>query len=186
MLLTYAGVTFDRCWLLTWTTYGTWLPGERKGFVSSVVVDGKVELHNQTGMPIDADMPALREHALRLLKGKPIYLGTEQASLCLEQFRETAKIRQWQLLGIAIMANHVHLVVGVQDDPDPNKLLHNFKSYASRKLNTHCPRPPSETWWTKDGSKRKLPDLKAIQNAIGYLRRQHAPLAMWFLEDEIV
>lgn len=32
-------IMFDpnlRCWLLTWTTYGTWLPGEDRGFVSPV------------------------------------------------------------------------------------------------------------------------------------------------------
>ena len=27
----------DRYWLLTWTTYGTWLPGDRRGFVSNVL-----------------------------------------------------------------------------------------------------------------------------------------------------
>ena len=26
----------DRYWLLTWTTYGTWLPGDARGFVSNV------------------------------------------------------------------------------------------------------------------------------------------------------
>jgi hypothetical protein len=26
----------DRFWLLTWTTYGTWLPGDERGFVSEV------------------------------------------------------------------------------------------------------------------------------------------------------
>ena len=24
----------DRIWFLTWTTYGTWLPGDERGFVS--------------------------------------------------------------------------------------------------------------------------------------------------------
>jgi hypothetical protein len=26
----------DRYWLITWTCYGTWLPGARQGFVSHV------------------------------------------------------------------------------------------------------------------------------------------------------
>ncbi len=33
------------------------------------------------------------------------------------------------------MANHVHIVVGVLNDPDPDTILRDFKSYASRKLN---------------------------------------------------
>ena len=180
----FAGVEFDRCWLLTWTTYGTWLPGNRRGFVSPVAVENGFELHNQPGTPIDADMPALREHARTLLRGKPVYLGAEQATRVVEQFCETATFRQWPLLAAAVMANHAHLVVGVLGDPDPNKLLHDFKSYATRALNKRWPRPTSETWWTKDGSKRKLPDFPAVRNAVSYLRRQYRPLASWFVEDE--
>jgi len=29
-------LAFDRHWLLTWTTYGTWLPGDARGFVSPI------------------------------------------------------------------------------------------------------------------------------------------------------
>ncbi len=30
----------DRYWPLTWTTYGTWLPGDARGFAVSNVRDG--------------------------------------------------------------------------------------------------------------------------------------------------
>lgn len=55
------------------------------------------------------------------------------------------------------MANHVHLIVGVPGDPDPATLLRDFKSYASRALNLNSgdSRPPSGTWWTEQGAKRK-------------------------------
>ena len=103
----------------------------------------------------------------------------------IEQFRETAAFRGWQLLGCAVMTNHAHLVVGVQGDPDPNRLLHDFKSYATRMLNKRWPRPASETWWTIDGSKRILRDEQAVQNAIDYVRQQYCPLATWFREADL-
>jgi REP element-mobilizing transposase RayT len=181
----YAGVSFDRCWLLTWTTYGTWLPGDERGFVSPVPAEeGAYVLHNMPGMAIDKDMPRLREHAKSLMSGRPIYLIAAQAKCIINQFRETAAFRSWPLLASAVMANHVHLIVGVTGDPEPNKLLHDFKSYGTRALNKRWPRPKSETWWTRDGSKRKLPDEEAIAAAVLYLRRQYRPMSNWFLEDE--
>lgn len=176
----YAGVTFDRCWLLTWTTYGTWLPGDRRGFVSPVPDDnGGFLLHNIPGTAVEADMPELRAAAMERMRGKPIYLSADQAAVVITQFQETASVRHWILLAAAVMSNHVHLIVGVVGDPDPNKLLHDFKSYGTRALNKQWPCPASETWWTKDGSKRKLPDESAVHNGVEYLRRQHNPLAIY-------
>src|SRR5262249_34461296 len=99
----------DRYWLLTSTTYATWLPGERKGFVSNVRDGPGPEVrHNSPGTPCDADMPGLERHATQNLKGPPVYLTREQAETLLNQFQETATYRGWQLLAVAIMANHFH------------------------------------------------------------------------------
>jgi REP element-mobilizing transposase RayT len=132
----------DRFWLLTWTTYGTWLPGDARGFVSNVRDgDGPEVRHNLPGTPYDADMAGLRCAAREALKGPPISLQAEQAIAALEQFRETARYRGWTLLAAAVMANHTHLVVGLEGDPDPAQVLHSFKSYASRALNARWGKP---------------------------------------------
>jgi hypothetical protein len=58
----------DRYWLLTWTTYGTWLPGDKRGFVSPVRTGaGSERRHNQPGTPYDADMPRLQSYGSRTL-----------------------------------------------------------------------------------------------------------------------
>src|SRR5262245_30707795 len=104
----------DRYWLLTWTTYGTWLPGDARGFVSDVRDGPGPEVrHNTPGTPYDADDDRVRQRALGLLVGRPVWLTAEQARVVAEQFRATARFRGWQLLACAVMANHVHLVVGV-------------------------------------------------------------------------
>ena len=51
------------------------------------------------------------------MKGSPIYLDLEKAQVVLAQFQETANYRGWTLGAVAIMANHFHMVVQVEDDP---------------------------------------------------------------------
>ncbi len=176
-------MTMDRYWLLTWTTYGTWLPGDRRGFVSPVRDGPGTEVrHNQPGTAYDSDMPGLRRSAGQALKCQPIYLVLDQAVALLNQFHETAGYRHWLLLAVAIMANHAHLVVGVPGDPDPSDILGDFKSYGSRALNRRWGKPASATWWTESGSKRKLPDEAAVRAAIQYVKQQECPLVVWVAE----
>src|SRR5205823_8464374 len=114
------------------------------------------------------------------MKGPPIYLDLEKAEAILAQFEETATYRRWALRAVAIMANHFHLVVQAADDPEPRKVLADFKAYGTRALNRRYGRPPSETWWTEKGSKRKLKDEEAIVAAVHYvMHRQPNPLVLW-------
>jgi hypothetical protein len=137
----------DRYWLLTWTMYGNWLPGDPRGFVSTVS-DGKggKTIHNLPGTPYDEDWELLNGAMIRSLKQPPIRLTKEQANAVFAQFQETATCRGWQLIAVAIMANHCHIAVGVPGDPDPSKILGDFKSYASRALNKRWSKPVCGTW----------------------------------------
>ena len=108
-----------------------------------------------------------------VMKGPPIRLTLEQAKVIVPQFQETAAYRQWLLLATAVMANHAHLVIGVPGDPDPQKLLHDFKSYASRVLNRQWGKPSNGTWLTESGSKRRL---RYVPHAVEYVRNQEYPL----------
>ena len=78
------------------------------------------------------------------------------------------------------MFNHFHLVVGVKGDPEPGKILGDFKSWGTRRLSREFGKPSSETWWTSCGSKRKLPDRAAVIGAARYaLFKQPNPLVTW-------
>lgn len=159
---------FDRAWLLTWTCYGNWLPGDARGFVGYHPTEhGDRETHNQPGTDYDQDVRWLRDYSRFVQKGEAVRLTAEQAAELLDQFRETAAHRKWTLPAAAVMANHVHLVVLVPGDPEPDRLLHAFKSYASRRLNRSGTR---REWWTSSGSTRKLPDERAIRAAVRYVR----------------
>jgi REP element-mobilizing transposase RayT len=168
----------DRFWLLTWTTYGTWLPGDRRGFVVELRDEsGEKVLHNEPGTPCDADLPALQGFAASIMTEDRVLLNLVQAEALAEQLRETAAHRGWRLLALAVMANHIHAVVGVPDDPDPEKLLGDFKAWCTRRLNTGWGR--REHWWTQSGSKRRKKTAAALRAAIKYVRDQSSALVVW-------
>lgn len=85
-------------------------------------------IQNEPGAPYAADLPGLQGHARKIMKGAPIFLTKEQADCLFEQLKETAGIRKWTLMGISISPTHVHLLVGVFGDPEPEKLLGDFKA----------------------------------------------------------
>ena len=176
-------------WLLTSTTYGTWLPGDPRGFVGRVFdyriedeqtdqLASRVE-HDQVGTEYDRDIPGLRRAALATMKGVPVYLSAEQCSVVRNQFLQTAKFWNWEVDAIALMANHFHIVISADESLPTDDLFRRFKSYASRELNKRWPRPKSGTWWTASGSRRRLPDERSRDDAIRYVLNQHQPLAIY-------
>ena len=174
----------DRYWLLTSTFYGAWLPGDARGFVGRVR-DGRPDdppsefrvVHDLPGTPYDEDLPGLERASGEKMNGPPILINREHAQILLAQFQETASYRGWQILAVAIMVNHIHLVVAVPGDPNPTKVLGDFKAYGSRALSKRFGKPASDTWWTYGGSTRKLEDQSAVADGVYYvLHKQYRPL----------
>ena len=175
---------FDRCWHLTWTTYGTWLPGDERGFVGAVRdAGGDWETHNIPGTDYDRDMPGLVARAKERLKSTPIFLDVAHAKVLFAQFQETATHRGWHLLAVAIMRAHIHVLAGVQGDTKHETVLRDFKGYGSGSLNRRWSKPVSGTWWTASGSKRKKGDDDAIVTAIRYIANQQNSLTVWVHPD---
>jgi REP element-mobilizing transposase RayT len=174
-------------WLITSTTYGTWLPGDARGFVGRVwetrpndsPTDALRSTHDDFDTPYDRDIPGLQAASQSLMKGEPVWLNAEQADVVLNQFQETAGYRLWHLHAGSVMANHFHLVVTASADVLTDNILRDFKSYASRALNRKWGKPQSGTWWTASGSRRRLPNDDAVQRAIRYVLEQHRWLARW-------
>ena len=173
-----------RVWLLTNTTYATWLPGNPKGSVTSVrdrregdpASAARAE-HALPGTPYDGGIPGLARHAAAAA-GEPVFLTPDQAAAVAGQFRETAAYRGWAPLALAVMANHFHAVLRVEGDPDPHKLLYDLKAYGTRALNSGLGR--RKRWWATGGSVRKLSDGAAVAAGVNYvLRKQWRPLALW-------
>ncbi len=82
--------------MLTWTTYGTWLQGGKKGFVK----DGEVRGENV----------ALKMDCEEKLKGTPVRLRRKEKEIVREVIVEAARRFKQKILAIAVCSNHVHIV----------------------------------------------------------------------------
>lgn len=172
-------------WLLTSSTYGTWLPGDRRGSVTSVrdrrLGDPRSERrieHDRYGDAFEPAIAGLARSSRASMRGAPVRLTGEQARVVCEQFQETAQQRDWQLFAASVMANHFHLVVAAPNATRTEILFRDFKVYASKALNERFGQTASGTWWTRSGSRRRLYDEEALYGAIDYTlnrqRRVHA------------
>jgi len=171
-------------WLITSTTYGTWLPGDRRGFVGPVRdAFGQQRVNNVPGTPFDRNVPSLQAKAKTLLKCPPVALDETQAQILLTQFQDTAAYRRWLFVAAAIMTNHFHVVVAANDGTRSSSILRDLKSYGSRALSQRWSKPASDTWWTKSGSRRRLPNETAVQRAIQYVKHQPNSLVVWINEE---
>lgn len=173
--------------LLTSTTYGTWLPGDPRGSVTAVrdrrpgdAATTVRRRHNQLSEAYEPPIEGLRRSARQAMRSEPVWLLTYEAETALRQFRETAKHRGCQLLAGTVMANHFHLVLGFDGRKDCRRLLSDLKTYATRALESTSDCRHHAKWWTRGGSTRPLPNDHAVQAAIHYvLHRQSNVLASY-------
>lgn len=164
-----------RNWLLTWRTYGTWLPGDERGFISKHHISGEAVIHNVPGKRMDGRMELLNAHAASLLKCAPVTLTSEQATVLQEQFEETVLHRRWRIHAGAVLVNHVHLAISAPDIVKPDRVLQDLKAYGSRALNA---RWRSAKWWATGGSRRHVVE-ENLPAAIDYVLQQERSLVVW-------
>lgn len=166
-------------YLLTWTTYGSWLPGDARGYVSFTPgTEHEYVIHNVPGEPYDFDHSDLREHASTLQRGPTVLLGVTHARVCVESFRETARSHGLCIGAGAVMTNHVHLVVQ-PESREGAQLLNLFKGVSSRQLTQQFGHPIGAKWWTRHGSRRALPDDRAVGAAVEYVWNQPSRLMVF-------
>ncbi len=168
----------DRYWFFTWRTYGTWLPGV-PGFVGTYrTVHGRRVVDNQYNQLTTEPIPALARYAKGVQTHVPVYLAPEQAPVVLLELLRTCTFRGWRPDAIAVMPDHVHVLVAVVGDPDPANVLGEFKSYVSRALNRINPRPKG-WWWVDGGSKRRVRNEMGRATVICYIRDQASAYLVW-------
>ena len=67
-------------YLLTWTTYGSWLRGDERGFVGPVLEHGEYAVHNRIGAPYSSAIPELVSRSRRLMEHGEVVLNDKRAS----------------------------------------------------------------------------------------------------------
>src|SRR5947209_19999 len=131
-------------YFLTFTTYGTWLPGSAKGKGS---VDAQ---HNVYGTPF-LEPNAGREQAAREAMVQPAYvLSAAERDIVSKAIVELARERGWRLWALHVRTNHVHAVVSAECDP--GRIMSDMKARASRELTAAGFDNAQRRRWTRHGS----------------------------------
>ena len=146
-------------YLITFRTYGTWLPGDERGAID--------RFHNKYRGP-RADPNQIREaQSSLLLKSDPVKLDSRGRKAVKEAIREVCDYRNWKLFAQNVRTNHAHAVVAAIASAD--RVLNDFKSYSTRKLRERELWLHNHSPWVDKGSKRKLWNEDHIYLACDYV-----------------
>ena len=130
---------------ITWTTYGSWLPGDERGWVET---PGRFMEPN----------PRLESLAHKLMKEGSLTLDHEQRDMVEKTIADHCRHRGWHLHRVSCRTQHVHVVVTAADR-DPNDVMEQFKAWCTRRLKEldrkRATQPQRAKWWTEGGSKRR-------------------------------
>lgn len=161
-------------YFLSFTCYGTWLHGRAPGSVDRA--------HNEFGTPFlppDAGQMANRQDKL---PEPPFTLDQPRRQVVLATVEEVSRYRGWHLFAAHVRTNHVHLVA--RGEADPDKMLDDYKAYASRRLKEANLDPARRKRWTQGGSTRYLWTPGHLERAVRYVVLEQGQPMEWFVAEE--
>lgn len=149
-------------YFLTWRTYGTWLPGDERGWVT--------DRTNVFGEPMHrADHRRLAQSE-GLLGGRPVVFDDSQRRVVDAAIRRACSDRGWKVGALNVRTNHVHVVVGSSDSPPPRVMTY-LKARSTKAL-ADAGHPILKPW-ARAGSHRIVWNETALAAMVDYvLNRQ--------------
>jgi len=157
-------------YFITFACYGTWLHGTDR-----LSVDRD---HNLPGHPFVCPNSEREAQERRLMDQPPYEMDARRRQVVLNAIREVARYRGWRLLAVHVRTTHVHVVVDANDTPE--RVMNDFKGYASRRLNQSELDSVGRKRWGRHGSTPYLWKPEDVDRAIHYvLREQGEPMAVF-------
>lgn len=142
-------------YFLTWATYGTWLPGDERGWHE----------YRRGWKPPD---PIRKLEAEAKMTAGACILSPAQRAAVEAQVAETCAHRGWQLHAVNCRSNHVHVVV-TASDTSAEKTRAVLKAYTTRRLRREFD-ASREKWWGERGSIGHVYDEETLECVITYVR----------------
>ena len=141
-------------YFITWTSYGTWLHGDERGW-------------NQWGEGRVDEANTLRsEMAKAAMKETAFALSPKARQLVEETITRHCEVRNWKLHTCNARTNHVHVVVSALGY-DGGAVRDQFKAWCTRLLKTLV--PDRSRFWAEGGSCRCINNDEELEAAIRYV-----------------
>jgi len=144
---------------ITFNCYGKHLHGNEKGSV-----DRK---HNTYGNELLEPHAGLEGFELNAMTQPPYTLDEPRRKVVLKTIKEVCQYRGWDLIAAHVRSNHVHIVVSAKEKPE--KLMKDFKSYASRRLTEAGFDSKDRKRWARHGSTTYKWTQEELDVAIDYV-----------------
>ena len=139
---------------LTIAAYGTWLPGDQRGWV---------EYRHGWQLP---DPVRELEAKARMTEESCILKPAERA-IVEGQVAETCAHRGWTLHAVNCRSNHMHAVIGASG-VGPKRIRQDIKAWCTRRLKERSDFN-RENWWAERGSIRWIFDSEGLDIAVVYV-----------------
>ena len=140
-------------YMITWTTYGTWLQGDKRGYVKG----GQVLVGNA----------GLYESNKTSMKSERVKLNKREKEIVRQAIMNTACGLGQKIHALAVYSNHVHIVAGNYDETI-GKIVVRYKKASTAALRKNG---FSGQVWTRGYDKRFWDDEEALKNRIEYVNR---------------
>jgi REP element-mobilizing transposase RayT len=165
-------------YFITFSCYGTWLHGDERGSVDRE--------HNRVDTPVLPANPPRQTEEQSHLKHSPYLLDAPRRELVLRAICEVCSYRGWRLLVAHVRTNHVHAVVQAEGER-PERVMNDFKAYASRALNRSHLDSANCTRWTRHGSTLYLWTDNEVLARVRYVASgQGEPMAVYLAPDDLI
>ncbi|QDT62946.1 transposase [Calycomorphotria hydatis] len=139
---------------LTWTTYGTWLPGDERGWIS-----------NDTP-GVQPPKPGLAENCQNRLADDTFILIKTQRRRVKLSIESRANFKGWHIHALNVRTNHVHVVI-VAPNESGKSIIADFKRWCTRDLKATDSHRTK--WWTRGGSARHIFTETQLEDIINYV-----------------
>ena len=139
-------------YMLTWTTYGTWLQGDERGWVKD-------------GERLGANAGLKRSNEERMTQSA-VRLNSEQKKVVRRCLIELAERAGQEVFGLAVWSTHVHVVLGVNEE-SIEKAAGYYKNATRKALHDHGLRGKV---WARGYDKRFLYDEEGLEQKIAYVQ----------------
>jgi len=139
--------------------YGTRLPGDPDGSVR--------KQQNLPGTLSIPHSPSRMRSNKKRMNQQPYSLNEKERAIVVSAIREVCDFRRWELIAAHVRSTHVHIVVFAACKPE--KVLNDFKTYATRALRREGLISEDQKVWSRHGSTRYKWSDDDVASAVEYV-----------------
>jgi REP element-mobilizing transposase RayT len=154
-----AGQTEPLAFFITFRCYGTWLPGDERGWTDRPVQPQDLSLRS--------GHPGLHSLAQAAMAHGSFVLESQHREAVDVAIRDVCAHRGWMLHALNVRTNHIHTVVSAESTPE--QVMTSLKAWSTRRLREAGLAAEGARIWSRHGSTRYLWRVDEIEAACSYV-----------------